>query len=485
MLEQIVAALQFGERRRASTLLSEFSNGTYILSADDFQYILQYCAKSPDPSFALEIWKLMEEKEISNSGKCYLLTVRALCKGGYLKEAFNMMKILGETPGTYPILSAYNCLLGSSIQMKNSYVNECLDLMEQQMVGKNHVTYAELLKLAVLQQNLSAVHEIWKECIKHYSFSIIALRKFIWSFTRLKDLGAAYTTLQHMVDLALRGGITISKSVEETLHDMRLDVPMPCKNFPSLSSCSMNNEVPVISESQNNKVLESSSLIGDGTTMTREPLSSPVMKILRWSFTDVIHACAITRNYTLAEQLMSQMQILGVKPSSLTYSGFMIAAISEKGLRYGMKIVNVMEKQNMQPSDSALAALSISCSKSLELDLAEAFLNQISKSSASHPYDTFLEACDTLDRPERAVRMLAKMKELHIRPNMRTYVLMFSLFGNVNAPYEDGNMLSQVDAAKRIKAIEMDMMKNGIQHNSWSMKNLVVIRFFFNDPATF
>ena len=46
------------------------------------------------------------------------------------------------------------------------------------------------------------------------------------------------------------------------------------------------------------------------------------------------------------------------------------------------------------------------------------------------------------------------MKHLKILPDIRTYELLFSLFGNVNAPYEEGNMLSQVDAAKRINAID-------------------------------
>lgn len=77
------------------------------------------------------------------------------------------------------------------------------------------------------------------------------------------------------------------------------------------------------------------------------------------------------------------------------------------------------------------------------------------------------------DQPERAIRVLAKMKKLNICPDIRTYELLFSLFGNVNAPYEEGNVLSQVDAAKRINAIEMDMMKKGIRHSHESLKNLV------------
>lgn len=66
------------------------------------------------------------------------------------------------------------------------------------------------------------------------------------------------------------------------------------------------------------------------------------------------------------------------------------------------------------------------------------------------------------------------MKQLQVRPDIRTYELLFSLFGNVNAPYEKGNILSQVDAARRIKAIEMDMATNSIQHSHLSMKNLVM-----------
>lgn len=69
--------------------------------------------------------------------------------------------------------------------------------------------------------------------------------------------------------------------------------------------------------------------------------------------------------------------------------------------------------------------------------------------------------------------MWAKMKQLKIKPDIWTYELLFSLFGNVNAPYEDGDMLSHADSAKRIKAIEMDMAKYSVQHSHLSMKNLV------------
>lgn len=50
---------------------------------------------------------------------------------------------------------------------------------------------------------------------------------------------------------------------------------------------------------------------------------------------------------------------------------------------------------------------------------------------------------------------------------------MFSLFGNVNVPYEEGNMLSHADVSKRMSIIEMDMLNHEIRHSFVSMKNLV------------
>lgn len=79
------------------------------------------------------------------------------------------------------------------------------------------------------------------------------------------------------------------------------------------------------------------------------------------------------------------------------------------------------------------------------------------------------------DKPERAIRVWARMKDKNLKPDIRTYELLFSLFGSVNAPYDNPNLVSQADAAKRIKAIEMDMTRHGIQHNLFSLQNLVNI----------
>lgn len=55
-----------------------------------------------------------------------------------------------------------------------------------------------------------------------------------------------------------------------------------------------------------------------------------------------------------------------------------------------------MQQKKLKPNDSTLATLSITCSKALQLDLAEAFLNQISECLYPHPYNALLASCDEL-----------------------------------------------------------------------------------------
>lgn len=481
---QIVDALRLGERSKASELLLSLSNGDYCLRAGDFVYILNYCAKSPDPLFGMETWRLMEEKNVGVNDLCCLLVVQALCRGGYLEEAYNLIKFLGENAGLSPILPIYNSFLGACTKMQNlRHANLCLDLMEHRLSGKNEITYTELLKIAVWQQNLFAVHELWQDYVKHYKASIISLRKFIWSFIRLKDLESAYEALQHMVYLTLSGKFLIRKNAEGKLRSTRLDIPIPLKGellLPEESSVETKHSLDskLDADACSIEQCTASDVVSREASNARIGLlnsckSVPALKILRWSFNDVIYGCDRAKNGELAEKLMLQMQSLGLQPSNHTYDGFVRAVTKTKGVNAGMEMLKEMQKRNMKPHASTLAALSVQSSKALELDLAENLLHQISECPHPYPYNAFLEACDILDQPERAVQTLAIMKELKLKPDIRTYELLFSLFGNVNAPYEKGNMLSQVDSAKRINAIERDMAKNGIKHSKVSIRNLL------------
>ncbi|PRQ24262.1 putative pentatricopeptide [Rosa chinensis] len=485
---QIVKALKLGKRGEASNLLLSLGQGNDVKGADDFLHILKYCAMSPDPLFVMEAWTIMDEKEISLNSLCSALMVEALCNGGYLEEALKLINFLKQSHGIYPVLHVYNTFLKACTKMQSMvYANQCLELMERQKVGKNEVTYALLLKLAVWQQNLSVARELWKDYIKHYSLSIIPLQKFLLSFSKLGDLKSACKTLQYMVALVISGKASVNKSIKGKLYSSRLDIPIPLNCELGLKKLNLEeNEQSVPSrycENLDGHVVsadqctsfglgigETKSVPADGFNID---ISTPVMELLRCSFTNLIYACAELRNGGLAEQLVLQMQKLGFQINSHVYDGLIRAIVPERGFSSGMEILKSMQQRNLKPYDRTLATLSIGCSKALELGLAETLLDQISVYSHPHAFNAFLAACDIRDQPENAVRLLAKMKHLQVTPNIWTYEQLFSLFGNVNAPYEEGNMLSQVDAAKRIKAIEMDMANYGIQHSFVSMNNLL------------
>lgn len=70
-----------------------------------------------------------------------------------------MMNFLRESQHLYPGLSLYNSLLRACTGMQSiTHASKCLDLMEKQMVGRNEVTYTELLKVCTLQILASSLY---------------------------------------------------------------------------------------------------------------------------------------------------------------------------------------------------------------------------------------------------------------------------------------------------------------------------------------
>ncbi|KAF3320370.1 pentatricopeptide repeat-containing protein [Carex littledalei] len=473
---QIVNALRGGEREHASAMLSEIALNN-SLSAEDFYYILEYCAEAPDPMFVMETWQTMEKKSVDlNKGICRYI-VRALAKGGYTKEALDWLTLLEESNCTGNTLPVFNVFLnGSSGTKKLRAVKKCLDKMDSQFIGKSEITYWELLKLAVSQKNLLAVNEIWMDCTKYYTPSIVTLRKFIWSFAKLGDLDAAHNILQHMVKVAAtHSGAPIRVSCKHRCQSSRLDIPIPALiELPDLmllpgQKSELGEELTVCQDSDRSKF--------DLEEMVHrlEMASAPVKFFLRWAFNDILHACARFHNCDLANKLFLQMHDIGLTPCNHTYGGLIKAVISVKGVTHGMNLIKTMEHKELQPHDGTLASISVGYSKILELDLAESFLDRISDKFPylMRPFNALLAACDTMDEPDRAIRILAQMRKSNVKLNIRTYALMFSLFGNVNAPYEEGSMLSHVEVSRRISTIESDMSKNEICHRFCTLKNLI------------
>ena len=70
-------------------------------------------------------------------------------------------------------------------------------------------------------------------------------------------------------------------------------------------------------------------------------------------------------------------------------------------------------------------------------------------SLVGNTFNSLFTACCAVDELERALRVLARMGHAKIKPNIKTYELLFSLFGNVNPLYESGNWQSQEDVSKK------------------------------------
>ncbi|WVZ65285.1 hypothetical protein U9M48_014679 [Paspalum notatum var. saurae] len=474
MQSDIVSALHRGDRQRASLILSNFHHTKEALIN-----ILKYCAEAPDPLFAMETLELMEEKAIGMSKVMYRYVIRALSRGGYAKEALHWLTLLGEKESTHATLPFFNIFLNAcenSASLK--YVECCLEIMENHLCGKSEITYCELLKLAVLQGNLPAAYDIWKDCTRYYSPSIIAQRNFLRALVKLGDLQSANHILQHMVAFAAQRSEYLRVSSKGRY---QTDLPVPALRESDDSKLFLGYNFP----SPQVKLFEEKSQSGNNPAYKVEvdgSVANPlrftprrVGNILRWSFNDVMLGCVQFNHCQLAEQLFVEMLKLGLQPSKFTYNAVVSAAIARKGIADAIKMIEVMERRGIKPDNSTLSDLSVGCSKCLQLDLAEFFLEKISQIQPkhTHAFNSLLSGCQIMNEPERAVRILGKMKRVNLKPTLRTYELLFSLFGNVNVPYEEGNVLSHVDVSKRISIIEMDMLNNELGHSFLSLKNLI------------
>lgn len=168
------------------------------------------------------------------------------------------------------------------------------------------------LQLAVLQNDLSAVHEIWKECTNVYPMSILILRQFVWAFKSLKDLESANVALQIMVAVSFEGNSHLVRSSKGKPHLSRLD------HDPLTLDICENSNIPTnlrhdyyteenLSTSGFKFGLEAKGIGAIGLSLSPKPFTKDMVRCLLFSFNDVIHTCASLRNASLAEQLFYQV----------------------------------------------------------------------------------------------------------------------------------------------------------------------------------
>ncbi|XP_073113070.1 pentatricopeptide repeat-containing protein At1g76280 isoform X4 [Elaeis guineensis] len=470
--QQVVNALRIGDREKASKLLLNIGHVNGFLSVDDFAYILEYCAQTPDPLFIMETWEVMKDKAVGMNRKSCRFIIEALSKGGYLKEALNWLTSLGENDHVNAALPMFNILLaGCGIKKSLKDADYCLELMESQHVGKSEITYWELLKLAVMQENLSAVHEIWKDCTRYYSPSIITLRKFVRSFTKLGDLESAYNVLQLMMAIARQESASVTISATGRYRSSRLDIPIPLTNNSSGVRYLLDTEstLNMLYEGSSTKADKGSKEVCMDVTSCGNQLPYNITGNLKSERTaenqpDLPDASNVLFTETLGSRFIdsvesgrSNSQMFPAVANAIGTDNLKFAVKPDERTKFSNEKTKLVSEMASPPTMNFLRwsfnDMLHACAWSNNFQLAE---------------QLFLQ-----DVPERAVRVLTKMKRRNINSNIRTYELMFSLFGTVNVPYEKGNMLSHADVVKRIKTIEMDMMMMGIRHSYRSMQNLI------------
>ncbi|XP_057866655.1 pentatricopeptide repeat-containing protein At1g76280 isoform X2 [Cryptomeria japonica] len=572
---RIHEALRLGNTKMTINLLCHLGSMEDSLTSEDCMFLLESCWRFPDPEYALELWRLMDEKRLEIKRSGYLCILRALTKGGYLDEALYLLKSLGESScGKAGLYMCDIFLNGCSEYRSLVHAKSCLELIENRCIGKSETTYIELMKLAVHGQNISALKQVWEDYNKFFLPSILSYQKYIWSLCRMRASAEANEALQRMILVVFKAS-SLQLSLDGWFHALKVRIPVPSKDFDeseteavsknygtrglqeadclhgsqmdvlSVHTCKFrppvtSSDLDILNKCQNHTInlghqllhdsvnenklqssllkankkhvaqasndtnsffhgdimetfIENSEISSNRKLYSEEPspmlsgmtehfnrggrykLEATDLYLLRESFNNVICLAAFNRNYELAKRLFFQMHRLGLEPLQATYNAYLKAVIVVRGVIHGMEVVSAMKSKNVKPNNITYAALAVGYSKIQQLDWAEAMLEQMDEKQPQHiyPFNRLLAACCKANEPERAMRVIARMRLVNVKPNLSTYEMMFFLFGNVNSPYERGDQMSQEAVSKRIATIEMDMARNGVEHSRKSVTNLL------------
>lgn len=120
-----------------------------------------------------------------------------------------------------------------------------------------------------------------------------------------------------MVAAASRHKFSTTATYEEMLCISRLDVPIPFSDNLARDRYIRSNYTSVPYSPVHNKENDLNKAVGSGAqvrgvtdadiSLSEQPFSRPLMKLLMSSFDDIISSCARSRNIMFAEQLMLQV----------------------------------------------------------------------------------------------------------------------------------------------------------------------------------
>lgn len=127
------------------------------------------------------------------------------------------------------------------------------------------------------------------------------------SYIELRDLKAAYEILQLMIHYAVRGAAFGVKTVKGRFSFPKLDIPIPSKNGLSLKT-SASGKVSNCSEEVDRLCcgVETTSILSERNIINHKSIY-PIVDVLRSTFNDLIHACTLSHDSRLAENLFQQV----------------------------------------------------------------------------------------------------------------------------------------------------------------------------------
>eukprot|EP00250_Pteridium_aquilinum_P020390 c24797_g1_i1 orf=182-2878(+) len=212
---KICHALEHKEKDVAMKQLHQFFKLKNVAILDCNE-VLKACWVHANAQVAHSMWTFMADKQMSLNTYSVACLLSALCRGGLLDEALQLLYRLGKDIDVQPhIIFCSIFLNGCSFARSASNAEKCLRFIKEKGLKEDELIYLELLKLAGSRKDLRAVHKAWSLMVKSCNPSVPSLQSYSTAIKALCQVGSlaeALIALREMVQLISRNeGYLISE----------------------------------------------------------------------------------------------------------------------------------------------------------------------------------------------------------------------------------------------------------------------------------
>lgn len=426
-----------------------------------YNRIMDALVKTNHLDLALSVYEDFKEEGLVEENVTYMVVIKGLCKEGRVGEALELLGRMREHL-CKPDVFAYTALIRVLISKDN--LDGCLDVWEEMRkdgVEPDTMAYTTLINALCTRNKVERGYELFKEMKKKKHLVDRAVyRSLIEAFVVQGKIGSACDLLKDLTSSGYRACLPIYNSLVEGLcNAKRVDKAYKLFQFTvqdGLGPDFLTVNPILVSYAEQSKMDDFYKLLEQMQKLRlnlieelpkfflfmlnkgkKENKALEVFECLKAKeycsvllYSILIEALYKVKEVNRALALFQEMNDLGYKPDSVTYSSTIPCFIDVGDVKSACSCYNTMKENSWVPTVSAYRSLVYGLCKIREIDAALTLVRDCLGNVTSGPMEfkytlTILHACKSADA-EKVIDVVNEMIEEGHQPDILLYSAVIS-----------------------------------------------------------